>query len=365
MSQHPARLPRVEILDPLRALAALAVAWFHFTLGGPLLDDGWLKSSGTYGWLGVEVFFVISGFVLPLSLHRGGYRLRPHLLTFLLKRIVRLDPPYIITIAITVALAYASAMAPGYAGEPPRFTWVNVLLHLGYLNAFVGQPWINVVFWTLAVEFQFYVLIALLFRPLARVPRGFRGAAAVLIGSAAFLWPDPAYVVHYLPLFALGIATFDLFTERTGRVEFGLTAAALTTIGGVAMGWPMALAGIATAVCIAFVRVRVPRPFVWLGALSYSLYLLHVPIGGRVINFGARWADSLPEHVVVLALALAVSLAASYLMYRFVEEPSQRLSSSISYRKAPAATREPAVEPASAPVPAGVEATPLADPRAG
>jgi peptidoglycan/LPS O-acetylase OafA/YrhL len=60
---------KLEIISLLRVLAALGVAWFHFTNGNvSFLDAGWLKNSGKYGWLGVEVFFVISGFVVPYSL---------------------------------------------------------------------------------------------------------------------------------------------------------------------------------------------------------------------------------------------------------------------------------------------------------
>src|SRR6266496_2565885 len=70
VSQHPIK-ERVEIVHCLRGLAAVAVCWFHFT-GHSL---GLLKQSGVYGWLGVEVFFVISGFILPYALYSSGYRM--------------------------------------------------------------------------------------------------------------------------------------------------------------------------------------------------------------------------------------------------------------------------------------------------
>src|SRR3954470_23823868 len=67
---------RIPVLDPLRGIAALAVTWFHFTNGRPgYLPSGLLKSSGSFGWLGVEVFFVISGFVIPYALWGAGYRI--------------------------------------------------------------------------------------------------------------------------------------------------------------------------------------------------------------------------------------------------------------------------------------------------
>src|SRR5438874_1620600 len=96
---------RIAILDPLRGLAALGVAWFHFTHGNPVfLPTGTLKASGQYGWTGVAAFFVISGFVLPYSMHRAGYRVRSHWRTFALKRLIRLDPPYLASILLALGL---------------------------------------------------------------------------------------------------------------------------------------------------------------------------------------------------------------------------------------------------------------------
>ena len=83
--------------------------------------------------------------------------------------------------------------------------------------------------------------------------------------------------------------------------------------------------------------------------ISYSLYLLHVPIGGKIVNLGTRFAHTLPTQVLVLAAAVAGSISASILLYRLVELPSQRLSSSIRYRSG-------RVEPAPAPAPVPVQA---------
>lgn len=59
---------KIAIVEVIRGLAALAVAWFHLTGTYP---SGWVRASGSYGWLGVDAFFVISGFVVPYSIHRG------------------------------------------------------------------------------------------------------------------------------------------------------------------------------------------------------------------------------------------------------------------------------------------------------
>jgi peptidoglycan/LPS O-acetylase OafA/YrhL len=64
---------RIPTLDALRGLASFAVAWFHFTQGSPIAFPALLKASGAYGWAGVQMFFVISGFVIPHALQRAKY----------------------------------------------------------------------------------------------------------------------------------------------------------------------------------------------------------------------------------------------------------------------------------------------------
>src|SRR2546423_14858364 len=83
---------RLNILDLLRGIASLSVCWFHLTNGNEhFLPPGWLRASGEYGWVGVNVFFVISGFIIPYSLFQSGYRLRDYG-RFFLKRILALGP---------------------------------------------------------------------------------------------------------------------------------------------------------------------------------------------------------------------------------------------------------------------------------
>ena len=78
-------------VESLRGVAALAVAWFHVTA---IHGDSWARSSGHYGWLGVDAFFVISGFVVPYSIARTfpNYTIRD-LPNFVLRRATRLEPP--------------------------------------------------------------------------------------------------------------------------------------------------------------------------------------------------------------------------------------------------------------------------------
>jgi peptidoglycan/LPS O-acetylase OafA/YrhL len=314
---------RLAVVDLLRAIAAMSVAWFHFTNGSGVIRDGWLYRSGQYGWMGVEMFFVISGFIIPYSLHRSGYR-STEFGRFLLKRIARLDPPYFATIALCVLLSYLVTLAPGFRGEWPHYTWGQLAAHIGYANSFLHLRWVNVVFWSLGIEFQYYLLIGLAF-PLLVAPRsatrlGFLGL--LLLASTAIR--DESLVFHYLPLFVAGILAFQ---SKAGLISVRVLLAGLaaTLIAG-----PIACVGIVTALTIRFVTIP-PFRLTQFGAISYSLYLLHVPIGGKIMNLGGRFAHGAAAIAVLSLAALAASVAAAAIFYRWIELPSQRLSSSIGY----------------------------------
>jgi peptidoglycan/LPS O-acetylase OafA/YrhL len=146
----------IEIIELLRVTASLAVTWFHFTNGNAaFLPPGILKLSGVYGWLGVEIFFVISGFIIPYSMWRGHFRLQSDWLTFFKKRVVRIYPAYLLTIALIVFLWHLSSLTPGFGGEIPKFLAGDLISHLFFLNGLLGKEWLNPVFWTLAIEFQY------------------------------------------------------------------------------------------------------------------------------------------------------------------------------------------------------------------
>ena len=324
---------RHSALDVLRGVAALSVAWFHFTNGNPgFLPDGALKGSGSYGWMGIEVFFVISGFIIPFALARSQYHISDYGV-FLLKRVVRLDPPYLISIFAVIALGYASSAAPGFQGAPFHFSLPQLLLHLGYINVLFGYPWLNPVFWTLAIELQYYLLVGLLFPVLiSRIAAVRWGAVSVLAGSS-FILPASQFLCHWLVLFLLGIVTFQYRAAILGVRAYVAALTFLTVAGICIYGVAIAILGLATASVIAFAHLSHTHPLVFFGSISYSLYLLHVPVGGRVVNLSLKYVHSLPGKCVVLIAALISSIMAAWLLHRFVERPAQQWSSSIGYRR--------------------------------
>ncbi len=317
ITQRPDRLHTVEIL---RGLAALAVTWFHLTNG---YDTGWAGKSGSLGWLGVDSFFVISGFVIPLSLQRAGYETRDFG-RFMGRRLIRLEPPYLISIALVLMLQFASSLAPGFQGHDQGYQPAQIAAHLFYLIPLTPYHWLLPVYWTLAYEFVFYILTGLLFKTLW--PRHISLQAAVVFG--VFL------LAHFITrqwdarilLFLFGIAGARYFTGRDSLTAFISTVAAVAIVL-VATGAPLSgLVGLATILTIVFVRIPDSRALMWLGSISYSLYLIHVPIGGRVVNIGKRFIHGAPQQFALSLLALLVAVGCAWLFYRFIETSATSLS---------------------------------------
>src|SRR5690242_2845328 len=152
---------RLAFIDALRGLAALAVAAYHIERYGPLAEPasriiaGPIEEVIRRGWMGVQTFYVISGFVIAYSL-RHAWMTPGYLGNYALRRSLRLDPPYWTTIAVSLAIYFAGPLAgwpSPMLAEPswPQFGW-----HFLYLQNLMGYQNLSVGLWTLCIEVQFY-----------------------------------------------------------------------------------------------------------------------------------------------------------------------------------------------------------------
>ena len=318
-------------LDFLRALAALSVCFYHFVYGRRTYfsDDFWLKQLSWYGAYGVHVFFVISGLVIPYAMQQGGYRIR-HFFSFLWKRIIRIEPPYLISVVLVIMLNFAGSFSPWYHGEAFHLDGMNVLAHIGYANAFVGAKWLNPVYWTLAIEFQYYLLIALIFGMLQSAQKWKWLSVLALFNVCTWLLPNPNFVFQYAAFFTAGILTYKYLSGILTRWEYG----ACLLISLTCMWHAEGVAGlVAGSVAIIFYFIPVVYPWAkFLGTISYSVYLLHVPIGARVITFSENFIHSVGGRLCMVLLAYAVTIMAAWLFYRWVEAPCKAWAKKVIYQ---------------------------------
>jgi peptidoglycan/LPS O-acetylase OafA/YrhL len=280
-------------------------------------------ASGSYGWLGVDAFFVISGFVIPYSLRISGYRVSDFA-RFMARRMVRLEPPYIASIVLVVCLNTISSLLPHFAGSPQKYTLVQLLSHGLYVIPLTPFQWIQPVYWSLAYEFVFYITVGLTLWALwprnILLTLAFTALAAVLKFGVTGMWD--ARIV----LFALGVSAARHHLGRDGLTLFiGSISAcvlAMITMGSSAN----AAVGLLAALVIALLRTPAWPPLTFLGSISYSLYLIHVPVGGRIVNFGRRFGEGAAYELLLSLSALVVSLVFAWLFYLWIERSATRWS---------------------------------------
>jgi peptidoglycan/LPS O-acetylase OafA/YrhL len=336
LRKHEIAMPssgRVGSVEVLRGIAAVAVMWFHLTNGAPSLlpAASLVKQSGAYGWLGVQLFFVISGFVIPYSLSQAPYDIRRDGLWFLLRRMARIEPAYLASALLIVALQFASAFAVGAPAPRPDIARA-LALHVAYLAPWFDQPWLSPVFWSLAIEFQYYIAMLFL-APL--LLSGERATIRLLLAGLAALSlasSDARAIFPYLPLFAVGFIRFLWARRVVSAAELVAWLALFLGLCCVTRnGAEAAAAGFAFA--FLFLPLKADIPLLGLlGAISYSLYLIHVPIGGRLVNLATRLPPSEWLRGGAAVAAAAASLLAAYWFWRIIEHPSAVWSRSIRAR---------------------------------
>lgn len=323
-------MTRLESVDMMRGVAALSVALYHFT-SSSMWSDGLVRTLGSFGWLGVEVFFVITGFIVPMSMWSRSYRLGQDSWRFAVKRLIRLEPPYIISVFGCLALWHLSALVPGFQGESPDISITEFSLHFGYLNAFFGYGWLNPVFWTLAIEFQFYFLIAIVYPLLSHQNKLARILCLVVLVALSHLDIGRNFLPQWLGLFCAGMVAWMYHSRLIELHLLFLLIVAIFISNAIAFGPIVSVVGVVTAVALLVPNVPRVKPVVFLGAISYSLYLVHVPIGGKIINLFERLPPSNLRNYGGLLFAVVISIVAAYIMYKTVELPSQRLSQNFRY----------------------------------
>src|SRR5688572_1763736 len=242
------RSSRFTYIDALRGLAALSVAAYHFYYSTGLRDvfdrtlPGFITAPLSRGYLGVQVFFVLSGFVIAFSQRETFVTLR-YLGNFALRRSLRLDPPYWATIFAVIALNYVARRA-GQSGLEPLPSWPVVLANMVYLHDLLGLQQVVAVSWTLCIEVQFYLMLTLLVGLVQRLPgrRAFLGWPSVasllvfvgLLGASLFDVARPR--IHwsiFLPhwyMFFLGALAWWTLDGRVHKAWFWVTAAAVVTV---------------------------------------------------------------------------------------------------------------------------------------
>ena len=316
-------------INLLRSLAVLSICLYHFTHSPEVGAEGlssavWLNKIGDLAIYFVHIFFVVSGFVIPLSLKSSGYHLKNYF-RFLGRRLVRIDLPYIVLLAMIMLLEMAFAYKGGYS---PNISLWRILHHLTFTIEFTDMEWYNPIFWTLAIEIQYYILAGIIY-PLFLSMKKWPNALFLLLASSSCLIGNSNSFLHdYAPQFCLGILLFNQWQGKFNRKEAYVLAALISAILWYHTRMPFALTCL---VCYFFIdNIRVDRKWInFLGDSSYSLYLVHGIVGGTFLLFAKRDFDM--NDALAILLSLFLSLIFSFAFWRLIEMPARRLSRKVRW----------------------------------
>ncbi len=348
------RVTRLPALEGLRGVAALVVLVRHWWetvfplawegrewLHGPLAPL--LTATGA-----VHLFFVLSGVVLTGSLERG--RGGAAVAQYGVRRVFRLYPPFIVAVLFSWIASFFYLPSPPGSGvtnlvrmlSGTHFTFDQVFPGLLILGPVGG---VLPVGWSLAIEGVFSALLP----AMVALARRFTWTV-LLVGPILALWipGSPAHLLHLRGLllcsfdFGLGVGLW-LERERLARWVGGhqAVALALAVVGAFLLGWPTAgrwgihlppavvsMALGAAALVVAALHFRPLRrvlesaPILFVGRVSYSLYLLHLAVLILLAPRIVRHGGTATEMVLLLALVLAVSLLLSFAAWQWIERPA-------------------------------------------
>jgi peptidoglycan/LPS O-acetylase OafA/YrhL len=314
-------LPRIRELDALRGIAALMVVLYHFISDYPRIIPGVsaLPFGFKIGQHGVELFFAISGFVIFMTLENTRTAS-----DFIVSRFSRLYPTYWACMAITILVAYL--MGPVNLQTSPSAIFVN----LSMLAYFFEVKRVDFSYWSLTAELFFYGWMLLIWRLnyLKRIEWILVGWILIrfVLWKIPILpsWATLLIIERYIPYFAIGVAAYRVWCgARTWRDQWILILMALLNLAIIETYYQFYV-----NVCVLIMMVLLSDhklgwlcqpPLLWLGAISYPLYLIHQFVGYALMV--KLETMGLPVELNIF-IALGSVLILATLIHHLIEKPS-------------------------------------------
>ena len=314
---------RLTALDGLRGFAALAVALYHFFYHYDVAygHQFTVPAAFQFGYYGVHLFFLVSGFVIFWTLARIN-----HPFDFIWSRFSRLFPVYWVAVSITFLIVFL------YGPDDRTTTVSELIINYSMLQAYLGVPHVDGVYWTLTLELAFYFWMFLLFlgRQLHQIEKWLFiwvliSASLALTGWIEMIPMRLRYLLllDYIGLFAAGICFYRLWESNANKMTYWVIALSLLSLyaqyeltGAIIISVIYALFYCAINEKFAALSYK---PFVFMGTISYSFYLIHQNIGYTIIDLFYQHELS---PLIGIVCALLTGLILGSLLNYTIEKPA-------------------------------------------
>lgn len=324
-------MTRIREVQSLRALAILLVAGYHYFAGWTMPIDGNNLYPGTfaplfkYAYLGVELFFMVSGFVISMTLLRTQT-----IWQFALKRFIRLWPA--LFIALPLVFIVGNVFGSDMYKQPASHLWSSFsLINPVLINSTFGSnvDWVTAVLWTMWIELQFYFLAAIIY--FSRKKDFELLLILITFISTTLIWTgklELASLFEFLPWFLAGVVFHQIWRANKATPANVLTLLLilfnecyqLWDHGKSGAIWlPLAFFGLFTSIVMKWKLSSALRAgsLVFLGEISYEFYLIHDTVGVTVITqWLSRFGQTSGAHLFAALLGLAASGLIATAIYR-------------------------------------------------
>ena len=344
---------RFHLIDALRGIAATWVVFFHAYEGKHIetlsetLPEIIVFILFKMGHAGVPIFFVLSGFVIAHSITRDKVNFN-YIGKFTLRRSIRLDPPYWGSIILVISMAWLSSEVKNEAMEWP--TVEMIFAHIFYMQNIFELGNINIIYWTLCLEVQFYLTFALLVSFSQYFDRYHKSSNRVVFFTAAMvslLWPTEIlktnlYSGLFFPhwhAFLLGVFAYWSWQEKISKLFFYIYFS-IILIFSASNSSEFSLYSALAAILIHELSIRGHvssanwRWIQFLGAISYSLYLTHNPItGASYFVIYKFFGKSLLTESLALLITTIACVVSAFIFWLIFEKWSMKLSKKIKLHR--------------------------------
>ncbi|MFN3782847.1 MAG: acyltransferase family protein [Spirosomataceae bacterium] len=324
----------IHSIQNLRGIAAISVVLSHLFVNHTSSSDQitrFISSFAELGTLGVEMFFIISGFIIPYSLYKSNYKINDWK-TFLTKRVIRIYLPYLASLLLTISFILAWKYLLPNSNNAYIIDSKAIFTNLFFINPFYKIDFVNYSYWTLFVEIQYYLLVAFTYPLIFK----FKNVGVLLVGlvlfSLNFILPAgslPLYS-HFL-LFTIGTVIFLYYTAQISAFQFLLFCIFLLFTQFLwhfyILHWnrtiPVCIVSILSIFFI--VKLNFHNRFIhFLGNISFSLYLIHQPVI-VYLNSLMFLKGIQVDRFIYLVFQLLISLLAAWIFYTIIEKPTHSL----------------------------------------